>query len=75
MKVNKALVAVVVLLLSGCATPPQFLANMYDRADQCQHKADPTKPLGLQTPSWCGAGGSTGTVRDYYTGRYIYRTK
>lgn len=65
------------LMLTACATAPTFLAKMYDSADPCQQWQDKTKPLGLQTPSWCGAGtGTNGQVtRDYYTGRYIYRTK
>jgi hypothetical protein len=64
-------------LLGGCATPPQFLAKMYDDADPCQQWRDKSRPLGDQIPSWCGAGTGTNSVvtRDYYTGRYIYRTK
>lgn len=64
-------------LMTACATPPQFLAKMYDDADPCQQWRDKSRPLGEQIPSWCGAGtGTKGVVtRDYYTGRYIYRTK
>ena len=52
------------LLLTGCATPPPFLANYYDSRDPCQSqefsKFDGTrlKPAGYSTkdfPDWCGA--------------------
>lgn len=53
-----------VLLLSGCATPPAFLANYYDSRDPCQSQEfsqfDGTrlKPAGYSVkdfPDWCGA--------------------
>lgn len=52
------------LLLTGCATPPAFLANHYDSRDPCQtqefSKFDGSrlKPEGYSVkdfPSWCGA--------------------
>jgi hypothetical protein len=45
----------IVLLLTGCATPPQFIANYYNDADLCQK---------AQRPSFCGAGNNViGVVR------------
>ena len=41
------------LTLSACATPPQWLANHYNRQDPCQNyynRAD------YRMPNWCGAG-------------------
>jgi hypothetical protein len=56
-------ILLIVLALTGCATPPQWLANYYDRNDPCQTGAgDPARqqllgrPLGYQQPSFCGAG-------------------
>lgn len=43
-------------LLSGCATPPQWLANHYNSLDPCQR--DPM-------PNWCGA--TTNRVTIYST--------
>ena len=52
------------LALTGCATPPAFLANYYDSRDPCQSqefsKFDGTrlKPPGYgqqHMPAWCGA--------------------
>ena len=46
-----------ILLLSGCATPPQFLAAYYNSNDPCQLKTE-------ARPSFCGAGGKViGVVR------------
>jgi starvation-inducible outer membrane lipoprotein len=47
--VMKSLVAVgLVLSLTGCATPPQWLANHFNSLDPCQNVNS--------QPSWCGAG-------------------
>lgn len=52
------------LLLTGCATPPAFLANYYDSRDPCQSQefskfdGSRLKPAGYsqqQFPAWCGA--------------------
>ena len=58
----KTILAVLVLTLSGCATPPQWLANHYDRNDPCQtgqfteaERLRLNRPVGYQQPSWCGA--------------------
>lgn len=58
------------LLLTGCATPPAFLANYYDSRDPCQsqefskHDGSRLKPPGYSQqnfPAWCGA--SSGRTR------------
>ena len=52
------------LLLTGCATPPAFLANYYDSRDPCQSQefskfdGSRLKPAGYSInhmPAWCGA--------------------
>lgn len=52
------------LLLTGCATPPAFLANYYDSRDPCQSQefskfdGSRLKPAGYSIkdwPDWCGA--------------------
>lgn len=64
MKICMVLIAVT---LTGCSTPPRFLAAMYDNNDPCQRAV---------MPSWCGAGsGTTAITRDYRTGRYLTTTK
>ena len=40
----------IVLTLSGCATPPQWLANHYNSQDPCQRQN-----YQGQQPNWCGA--------------------
>jgi hypothetical protein len=62
------LIFVTVMGLTGCATPPQFLADMYDRNDPCQtgqfnetERQRLGRPVGYQMPDWCGA--SKGSVR------------
>lgn len=62
------------LILSGCATPPQWLANYYDKNDICQTRefaSDGTrlKPQGYQQPQGCGGTRATYVVRDYNSGR------
>lgn len=41
-----------VALLSGCASPPQWLADHYNSQDLCQSR---NWPMGRE-PSYCGAG-------------------
>lgn len=50
------IVILMLLLLSGCATPPQWLANHFDSQDPCQR---------YPHPSWCGA--SSGRTVIYST--------
>lgn len=52
----KTLIALTAVLLTGCATPPAWLANMQDRNDPCQMRAELGRPAGYQRPEWCGAG-------------------
>ena len=40
--------AVLALCLTGCATPPRWLASHFDSMDPCQNVNS--------MPSWCGAG-------------------
>lgn len=60
------------LLLTGCATPPQWLASMYDNNDPCQ-RVELIKTG--QYPSYCGGGSKRYVTRDYTTGRYLTTTK
>jgi starvation-inducible outer membrane lipoprotein len=61
------------LLLTACATPPAWLANMYDRNDPCQ-QVELIKTG--QYPSYCGASSGTKYVtRAYSTGNYLTVTK
>ena len=47
----KILIALLILSsLSGCATPPRFIANYYNSQDPCQSYG---KPQGWQRPDWC----------------------
>lgn len=62
--------AMLVILLTGCATPPQWLANYYDRQDPCQLQNN-----GGRLPSWCGAGSGTRTYIYDNQGRQIGYTK
>ena len=62
----------ILLLLTGCASPVQLLAKIYDGNDQCQNpRLDP----GYQYPSWCGGGGRALTTRDFQTNRALYVTR
>lgn len=69
----KTLIVVLALMLSGCATPPQWLATMYNRNDRCQNfDRDPN----YRQPDFCGSGGGkTYVTRDYTSGRYLTVTK
>lgn len=58
----KIILALAIVLLTGCSGPMQFLANTYDRNDPCQtgqfNEAERQRlgrPVGYQQPSWCGA--------------------
>jgi hypothetical protein len=59
----KTIIALLVALnLTACATPPQWLANSYDRNDPCQtgagseaERARLNRPQGYSAPNWCGA--------------------
>jgi hypothetical protein len=61
---TKLLALTAVICLSGCATPPAFLANYYDARDPCQTQefsrlnSARLKPAGYNHsnfPAWCGA--------------------
>ena len=68
----KTLILLIALALTGCATPPRFLAAMYDNNDPCQSKGQ----VNYQYPSFCGAGSGTRYVtRDYRSGNYLTVTK
>lgn len=68
----KTIVIVLALFLTGCATPPRFLAAMYDSNDPCQR----TELIQTgQYPSFCGASKSTYITRDYRTGNYLTTTR
>lgn len=62
----KFILILIAVLLTGCATPPQFLAEMYDRNDPCQTRAELGRPAGYQRPDWCGAASGR---------RYIYNNQ
>ena len=57
--------------LSGCATPPYFLSEIYDRNDSCQLRNN-----NGNYPSHCGAGKANAKVtRDYNTNKPLFYTK
>lgn len=69
----KILIVLMILVLTGCATPPRFLANMYDSNDPCQNYYNKAN---YQYPNWCGANnGKTYMTRDYYTNRTLTTTR
>ena len=66
------LMAVIVLNLTACASPPRFLAAMYDNNDPCQQ----THLIKTgEYPGWCGGSGTRYVTRDYQTGRILTTTK
>lgn len=48
----KCFYALIIINLTGCAGG---IAGFYDRQDPCQNRPELNRPLGYQTPSWCGA--------------------
>lgn len=67
----KLAIILATILLTGCATPPRFLAAMYDNNDPCQVQNN-----GGNYPSFCGASSGTRYVtRDYRSGNYLTVTK
>lgn len=69
----KFVIVALTLILTGCATPPQWLADMYDSNDRCQNYY---KVPNYQSPSYCGAGGGRAyTTRDYYSNRPLVTTR
>ena len=52
----------ITVLLTGCATPPRWLAAHYNSQDMCQQRNNPDRQL----PSFCGAG-SAGRTTVYAT--------
>jgi starvation-inducible outer membrane lipoprotein len=70
------ILAVTALSLTGCATPPQWLANHFDRGDICQTREFAAngarlKPEGYQQPYGCGGTGTTTAVIRDNQGRRI----
>ena len=61
---KKLLLIITASVLAGCATPPRWLAAMYDSNDPCQNYY---KQANYQPPSWCGA--SNNRVYIYSTPR------
>ena len=63
------IIVVSALLMTACATPPQFIANFMDSRDKCQtNSRDPGEPL----PRWCGAAtGHRITVQATGPGTYL----
>jgi starvation-inducible outer membrane lipoprotein len=69
----KNLIVILSVVLTGCASPPTWLANYYNSQDKCQNYYQVPN---YQYPNYCGA--SKGTVyitRDYNSGRYLTTTK
>lgn len=62
----KLIIIALSLGLTACATPPRFLAELYDSNDKCQRQVK---------PDWCGSSGPTYVTRDYRTGNYLTTTK
>ena len=54
-----AVIALVALSLTACATPPRFLANAMNAQDQCQSYG---KGPNYKRPDWCWRGNSTAVV-------------
>ena len=45
----------ILVAVTGCAAPPAWLANHYDRNDPCQARAELGRPAGYTRPEWCGS--------------------
>ena len=79
---RKIIMALLVLSTTACATPPQWLANAYDRSDICQDRefaqdGSRLKPSGYKIPDWC-SGAGTGPVyvtRAYGSNRPLTKTQ
>jgi starvation-inducible outer membrane lipoprotein len=52
MWITRLLLVASTLTLSACSTPPQWLANHYNRQDPCQNYHNRQN---YQYPEWCGA--------------------
>lgn len=53
---HKALtIAAITITLSGCATPPPWLAHYFDSQDPCQSRGE----AHYKYPNFCGAGGKS----------------
>ena len=55
----KIVLTLAVTLLTGCAGG---IAGFYDRQDPCQNRPELNRPLGYQTPAWCGASKGRTTI-------------
>lgn len=67
------ILALIVVNLTACAAPVNFLASIYDGADTCQRTDLLDKG---KYPSYCGAGsGKTYITRDYLTNKPIATTR
>lgn len=58
---KNALLVLLMLSLTACATPPRFLAAMGNSQDQCQSYG---KGDNYKRPDWCWKGNSTAVVID-----------
>lgn len=66
----KNIILITALLLTGCATPPRWLAHMYDSQDPCQVKnygGDWSK-----IPSYCGSTNNRIYIYDNNSARIGY---
>ena len=54
-------IVVISLLLGGCATAPEWLANYYDSTDPCQSRF---KRPDQSPPTYCGSARGHWVVRD-----------
>lgn len=66
----KSLIVLSALVVTGCATPPQWLANYYDGNDPCQVKnygGDWSK-----IPSYCGSSNNRVYIYNNYSERLGY---
>jgi hypothetical protein len=70
------ILAVTALSLTGCATPPSWLANHFDRGDICQTREFAAngarlKPAGYEQPQACASTRTTTAVIRDSQGRRI----
>ena len=76
----KLLIIVLATSLTACASPPNWLANHYDRADICSTRefaqdGARLKPMGYQQPSACASSATRIVTRDYYSNRPLTVTR